>query len=105
MSAKPKIAPAASGAPRWTYAVGAIVGVIALVWAIISFFIPKPEPPKPPVVAAPAPAPSPPATSVTVEGTGNVGIGTMSGGSINVGAPPKADAPAAPPGAASKPKQ
>ena len=42
MVATPKIAPAPSGAPRWTYAVGAIVGAAALLWGIVSYFIPKP---------------------------------------------------------------
>ena len=45
MAAKPKvakIAPAPSGAPRWTYALGAIVGAAALLWGIVSYFIPKP---------------------------------------------------------------
>ena len=74
-------APASSGAPRWTYAVGAIVGAAALLWGIVSYFIPKPEPLKPPVAAVPAPAPS-----VNVEGTGNIGVGTMSGGTITQGA-------------------
>ena len=76
-----KIAPAPSGAPRWTYAVGAIVGAAALLWGIVSYFIPKPEPPKAPVAAVPAPAPS-----VKVEGTGNIGVGTMSGGTLTQGA-------------------
>ena len=83
MAAKPKdakIAPAPSGAPRWTYAVGAVVGAAALLWGIVSYFIPKPEPPKPPVAAVPAPAPS-----VNVEGTGNIGVGSMTGGTITQG--------------------
>ena len=87
MAAKPKIAPAPSGAPRWTYAVGAVVGAAALLWGIVSYFIPKPEAPKAPVAAVPAPAPS-----VNVEGTGNIGVGTMSGGTITQGAPPVGDA-------------
>ena len=87
MAAKPKIAPAASGAPRWTYAVGAIVGAAALLWGIVSYFIPKPEPPKPPVAAFPPPVPR-----VNVEGTGNIGVGTMSGGTITQGAAAGGDA-------------
>ena len=82
MVAKPKIAPAPSGAPRWTYAVGAIVGAAALLWGIVSYFIPKPEPPNAPVAVVPPPPPS-----VNVEGTGNIGVGTMSGGTITQGAP------------------
>ena len=84
MAAKPKdakIVPAPSGAPRWTYAVGAVVGAAALLWGIVSYFIPKPEPPKPPVAAVPAPVPS-----VNVDGTGNIGVGTMTGGTITQGA-------------------
>ena len=76
-----KIAPAPSGAPRWTYAVGAVGGAAALLWGIVSYFIPTPEAPKAPVAAVPAPAPS-----VNVEGTGNIGVGTMSGGTITQGA-------------------
>ena len=90
MAAKPKvakIAPAPSGAPRWTYAVGAIVGAAALLWGIVSYFIPKPEPPKPPVAAVPAPAPS-----VNVDGTGNIGVGSMTGGTITQVAPPVGEA-------------
>ena len=81
MAAKSKIAPAASGAPRWTYALGAIVGAAALLWGIVSYFIPKPELAKPPVAAVPAPVPS-----VNVEGTGNIGVGSMTGGTITQGA-------------------
>ena len=47
MAAKPKVAkttPAPSGAPRWTYPVGAIVGAGALLWGIVSYFTPKREP-------------------------------------------------------------
>ena len=84
MAAKPKdakIAPAPSGAPRWTDALGAIVGAAALLWGIVSYFIPKPEPPKLPVAVVPAPPPS-----VNVDGTGNIGVGSMSGGTITQGA-------------------
>ena len=84
MAAKPKVAktaPAPSGAQRWTYAVGAIVGAATLLWAIVSHFIPKSEPPKAPVAVVPAPPPS-----VNVDGTGNIGVGSMSGGTITQGA-------------------
>ena len=90
MAAKPKVAktaPAPSGAQRWTYAVGAIVGAATLLWAIVSHFIPKSEPPKAPVAAVPAPVPS-----VNVEGTGNIGVGSMSGGTITQGAAAGGDA-------------
>ncbi len=78
-----------SGAPRWTYAVGAIVGAATLIWAIASYFIPKPEPAKP----APATPAAAPASSVTVSGDGSVGVGTMQGGTINIGGgtPPPPD--------------
>ena len=71
-----------SGAPQWTYIVAAIGVIGTLIWTITSHFIPKPEaaPAKPPAVSAPAPA-------VTVSGSGNVGVSTMSGGSIHVNAP------------------
>ena len=90
MAAKPKvakIAPAPSGAPRWTYAVGAVVGAAALLGGIVSYFIPKPEPPKPPVAAVPAPVPS-----VNVDGAGSIGVGSMTGGTITQGAPPVGEA-------------
>jgi hypothetical protein len=74
-----------SDPPRWTYTVGALAAVGALVWAIISFFIAKSDPPPPsPPVAVTAPTPAP---SVTVSGRGNVGIGTMTGGHIEAGTP------------------
>ena len=66
----------ASGAPRWTYVVGTLVGVTGLVWGIISFILTDRIQTKP---VAPA------ATQVSVSGSGNVGVGTMSGGSITVG--------------------
>lgn len=82
--------------PRWTHIVGALAAVGALIWAIISFFIVKPDPPKPssPIaVTTPSPAPS-----VTIIGRGNVGVGTMTGGHIEVrtpsSSPPAASAPA-----------
>ena len=53
MALKPK---PAAGAPPWTYVLSAIVGAAALVWGIVSYFVPKTEPTKPPVVAAPGPA-------------------------------------------------
>ena len=76
-----------SGPPQWTYAVGAIGVIGTLVWAVVSHFIPKPEaaPPAKPAATAPTPAPTTP-SSVTVNGTGNVGVGNMSGGSININA-------------------
>ena len=64
-----------SGPPRWTYAVAAIVGAAGLIWTIVSTFLPKSEPQRP-------------TPSVSVSGTGSVGVGTMSGGEISVGAPP-----------------
>jgi hypothetical protein len=70
---------AREGQPRWTYAVAAIVAAVGLVWGIISYFIPKPEPQKPPMTVT-----APLTSGVNVTGSGNVGVGTMSGGTINV---------------------
>jgi hypothetical protein len=54
MAKKPSSpAAVASGAPRWTYGLGAIVGAAALVWAISSHFS-KAHAATPPVVAVPA---------------------------------------------------
>jgi hypothetical protein len=91
--ASPPAPAAPSGAPRWTYAVGAIVGAVGLVWGIVSSFIPKPGD-----AAKAAPAATQPTTSVTVSGSGNVGVGNNSG-TINIGAP----APATPPASTSRP--
>ncbi|HEV7443684.1 MAG TPA: hypothetical protein VGO18_13905 [Steroidobacteraceae bacterium] len=67
------------GPPRWTYVAGAIVAIGGLGWGVVSFFISKFEQSKP-MVTAPAPS-----ASVSVSGNGSVGLGSMSGGSINVG--------------------
>ena len=75
-----------SGAPRWTYALVAIVGAAGLIWTIVSTFIPKAEPAKPARAASSVPEPAG-AASVSVSGSGSVSVGTMSGGSINVGGP------------------
>ena len=86
-----KIAPAPSGAPRWTYAVGAIVGAAAVLWGIVSYFIPKPEPPK---ITIPVPAPPAPKPEVSMEGgCNNIGVANMSGGTITQGAKVVCDAP------------
>ncbi len=71
-----------AGPPRWTYVVGSIVTAGGLLWGIVSYFIPKPDPQKP----APAAA-TPALPSVSVSGSGSVGVVTMSGGQISVGAP------------------
>lgn len=69
---------AASGPPRWTYALGAIVGALALGWTIVSHFIPPLEKP-----AEPAPPTAPtPDINVDVTGERNIGIGQMQGGTI-----------------------
>ena len=68
--------PADSGAPKWTYVVATLVAVGTLVWAVASHFIPKAEESKPAGAGG---------TSVTVSGSGNVAVGTMSGGQISVG--------------------
>lgn len=39
-----KSSKAATGAPRWTYVVGAIVAVGGLIWGIVNHFIDKPQP-------------------------------------------------------------
>lgn len=86
MATKTNAAKAKTGQPRWTYVLGALVATGTLVWAITSHFIPKAEPtPRPTPTATP---PAAPTTTVTVTGSGSVGVGTMSGGEIKVGAPP-----------------
>ncbi len=77
MATRPQIN--SGGVPRWlsVAASGAIVAGAA--WAIVSFFLPKPGAVSPPSGAA--------STAVTVSGNGSVGVGTMSGGQISVGAP------------------
>jgi hypothetical protein len=81
---KPATPQQPSGAPRWTYSLGAVVGAVGLCWAIVSNFIPKPEPVKPALVSAPM-SPSGP-ISVTAPGNDNVVIGQMTGGTITKGA-------------------
>lgn len=78
--------PQPSGAPRWTYSLGAVVGAAGLCWAIVSHFFPKPEPVKP---AAPVSAPmsSSGPVSATASGNDNVVVGQMTGGTITKGAP------------------
>lgn len=77
MAPKPK---PAAGAPPWTYALSAIVGAAALVWGIVSYFVPKPEPTKTPVVVAPGPAVTQSAianggTAVNATGDAQVAVG------------------------------
>ena len=79
MVKKPKPASGKEGAPRWTYVAGAVVAVVGLAWGIVSYFIPKPEPLRQGAAASNA--------TVTVSGSGNAGVGTMSGGQIAVGSP------------------
>lgn len=82
---KPTTPQQPSGAPRWTYSLGAVVGAVGLCWAIVSYFVPKPESVKP----APASAPMSPSgpVSVTAPGNDNVVVGSMTGGTITKGAP------------------
>lgn len=80
MTSKKKVP--VSGAPRWTYVAGAIVSIGTLLLGIATYVNSKPEPSRP----ATRPIPS-----VSVSGAGNVGIGTMSGGTVSVGVPTKAD--------------
>ena len=100
MPAKPKIAPPTKGPPRWTHVVGAIVAACAFLWGIFVYFNPKADAPKLPAAAVAAPT-----SSVNVEGAGNVGIGTMSGGSVSVETPAKTNASATSKGAALTPKK
>jgi len=44
--------PQPAGAPKWTYALGAIVAAVGLAWTIASHFIPKPQPLTPPAASA-----------------------------------------------------
>lgn len=88
MVRRPKPKESNGGTPRWSYVVGSIVAVAGLVWAIISYFVPKPEPLKP----SPVPTPQ----SVNVSGNGSIGVGTMTGGKIsNVASAPPEKAPPA----------
>ena len=82
-----------SGAPRWTYAVAAIVSVVGAAWAIASHFIPKAEPAAKPSMGAAGLASTPGAASVSVSGSGNVGMVNNSG-TITVGVPPAPSEPA-----------
>ena len=71
------------GAPPWTYVVGAIATAAGIVWGIVSFFFAR----------TPSQLPAPAATSSTVSvvGSGNVAIGTVSGGSVVIGDQQKPD--------------
>ena len=78
MSTRPRPNGAKEGPPRWTYIAGAVVAIGGLAWGIVGYFIPKPEFPKAPsTVSAPG---------VNVSGNGSVGVGTMSGGQVSLGA-------------------
>jgi|GEM_PF-5123515 len=79
--------------PRWTYTVAAIVSIVALGWTIVSYFIPPKPKPEKPVAAAPPTVSPQGAGSVTVDGSGSVGVGNMSGGSITLGVPDNAKSP------------
>ena len=72
-----------------------MVAVGGLVWGVVGSFIAKPEAAKPPSAAAPP--------TVSVSGSGNIGIGTMTGGQIAMGAPTTPAAAAAPQTAGSTP--
>ena len=113
-----KKAPAGEGPPRWTYTLGAVVGLATIVWGVTSHFIPKAEEKKTvasapapasqaaastpaATIAAPLPPPAPVTASTTVTGDGNVTAGgSMIGNTISYGnSPPGASS------AASKPAQ
>lgn len=86
---------AGSGPPKWTYVVAAVVAVGGLLATIAKDHFSKPEPAKTSVV------PTQGSASVTVSGSGAVGVGNMSGGTITLGAQPaKAEITAAPGSAA-----
>jgi hypothetical protein len=69
-----------STAPRWTYVIGALASIGALLWAIMGHFIPKPEAAKPIAQV--------PTISVSASGAHSVAVGSMSGGQISVGTHP-----------------
>lgn len=71
----------AAGAPPWTYALSAIVGAAALVWGIVSHFVPKPELTQTPVLAAPGPAVTQSATA-----NGGTAVNATGGALVAVGA-------------------
>lgn len=85
----PKPPPDKAGAPRWTYALGAAVGALALGWTIVSHFIPRAEPQK----ASSAAREVPLAASVSVGGSNNTVIGVVTGGSVDIGTPAKPGPP------------
>ena len=91
--AKNTLVEAKEGAPRWTYVAGAAVGVVGLIWAIVSHFISIPEPSKSPIAE--------PSTNINVVGNGSVGFRDMTGGVLTVGTP--ASSSSAPSKAASAP--
>lgn len=80
MALKPK---PVAGAPPWTYALSAIVGAAALVWGIVSYFVPKTEPTKTPVVAA-----TEPAVTQSVIANGGTAVNATGDAQVAVGADP-----------------
>jgi hypothetical protein len=84
-----------AGAPRWTYVAAAIVGLATLAWAVASHFLPSP-----PAAREESKAAGP---VVQVSGSHNVGVGVMSGGTINQGADPAPQGRAADAGGAGPP--
>lgn len=88
-----------SGTPTWVAVVGAIVALSGAIYVWFNHFSPRVDPPKTPAAAAPGPQTS---ASVSVSGSGAVGVGVMSGGTINVGAPPAKTDPGAPSASASR---
>ena len=86
---KPSSAGKPSGAPRWTYVVGALVGAAGLVWAVASHFIPKAETPKQPAASAPLPSYT---ASANASHAGNVGASrTADGTAPSAGLPAKGE--------------
>jgi predicted metal-binding membrane protein len=75
-----------TGAPRWTYVLAAIVGVVTLAWAVVSYFL-----------SAGSKAESPPGITIRSEGDGNANTG-VNNGQINIGgaAPRPTESPPTP---------
>ena len=71
------------GTPRWVPVAGALVGIVGLVWAVVSFFL-KPEPPVKPL-----------AVEQQAEANGGTAINATGEAKVFVGAEPS-PAPASP---------
>lgn len=65
-----------TGAPRWTYIVGALVAVAGLVWGIVSFLMSRSEPPVAPLPVQHADAEG--GTAINASGSAQVSVGAAS---------------------------